>query len=102
MDGTNFLVPQHRRKFYSYKFRTSAIQYEIALSILSREICLISSPWNTGGWNILKIFRASLTTQLDPFEQVEAGDGYIGEAPLKVKKEMMKRVQSHQETINKQ
>ena len=82
------------------------------MSILSGEICWISGPWNSRGWNDLVIFCASLASQLDPFERVEADDGYIGEAPLKVKcpacititenkKAMMKRVQSCQETINK-
>ncbi len=50
---------------------------------------------------------------MDPFERVEADDGYLGEAPLQVKcpacitvpvekQQMMKRVRSRQETINKQ
>ena len=54
----------------------------------------------------------SLVTFLEPFERVEADDGYVGEAPLKVRcprcvtvpeerKGMMARVRNHQETINK-
>ena len=57
-------------------------------------------------------FSHALVTFLDRFERVEADDGYIGEAPLKVRcprcvtvleerKEMMLRVWSCQETINK-
>ena len=31
------------------------------------------------------IFREALATWLEPGEQVEADDGYVGEAPLRVK-----------------
>ena len=65
-----------------------------------------------GGWNDLEIFQASFASQLDPFEPVEADNGYIGEAALKVKcpacitipgnkKTMMNRVQARQKTIDK-
>ena len=63
-------------------------------------------------YNDLDIFWASLATHLDQFERVEANDGYVGEAPLRVKcpacvttqqekHNMMKRVWVQQETINR-
>ena len=65
-----------------------------------------------GVYNDLDIFWASLAKFLEPFEWVEADDGYLGEAPLRVKcaasitipeerKKMMSWVRSHQETVNK-
>jgi len=58
------------------------------------------------------IFCESLATWLEPGEQVEADDGYLGEALLRVKfpksltepaenQAMAKRVISRQETVNK-
>ena len=72
----------------------------------------ISGPWNFGGWKDLEIFSVSLASQLDQFERIEADDGYIGKASLKVKcptcimipenkKAMMNRVRSRQETNKK-
>ena len=112
VDGTDFLAPNYGKKWYSHKFKHSGLRYEVALSIKTGWICWISGPWNPGQWNDLEIFRMSLVTFLDSFERVEADDGYIGEAPLKVRcprcvtvpeerKEMMSRVRNCQETINK-
>ncbi len=72
----------------------------------------MSGPHQPGILNHLEIFCNSLLTYLDPFECVEADDGYIGEAPLRVccpgcvtcpceKKKMMAFVRSRQETVNK-
>ena len=112
VDGTDFLSPEYGKAFYSHKFRHSGLRYEVVLSIKSGWICWISGPWNPGKWNDLEIFRMSLMSFLEPYERVEADDGYLGEAPLKVRcpkcvsvpeerKEMMKKVRSRQETINK-
>ncbi len=65
-----------------------------------------------GEWNGLEIFRSSLMTWLDPFERVEADDGYDGEAPIRVKcpnsiaapaerQKMMGNVRRRQEIVNK-
>ena len=111
MDGTDFQIPEHGRQFFSFKFRKSALRYEVGLSILGGEICWISGPYLPGVYNDLDIFRTSLSSHLDEFERVEADDGYIGEAPLRVKcpgcvtiseeqQKIMKRVRARQETIN--
>jgi hypothetical protein len=112
VDGTDFLSPEYGKKFFSHKFRHSGLRYEVALSIKTGWICWISGPWNPGEWNDIEIFRMSLMTFLEPYERVEADDGYLGEAPLKVRcpkcvtvpaerKEMMSMVRHRQETINK-
>ncbi len=112
VDGTDFQIPERGREWYSFKFKKSGVRYEVALSILGGEICWISGPHQPVVYNDLEIFRSSLASHLDPFERVEADDGYLGEAPLRVKcpacitvpaekQQMMKRVRSRQETINK-
>jgi hypothetical protein len=112
VDGTDFACAEYGKSFYSHKFKRSGLRYEVALSILGGEICWISGPHIPGRLNDLTIFRNALMMQLEEFERVEADDGYIGEAPLKVKcpgcctvpeerKQMMNRVRSRQETINK-
>ena len=82
MDGTDFQIPEHGRQFFPFKFRKSALRYEVGLSILGQEICWISEPYQPGVNNDLQIFRTSLASHLDEFERVEADDGYIGKAPL--------------------
>ncbi len=81
----DFQIPERGREWYSFKFKKSGVRYEVALSILGGEICWISGPHQPGVYNDLDIFRSSLASHLDPFEQVEADDGYLGEAPLQVK-----------------
>ena len=84
----------------------------MALSILGGDICWICGPWPPGLYNDLDVFREALATYLEPGERVEADDGYIGEAPLRVKcpksitepeekEKMAQRVRAHHETVNK-
>ena len=112
VDGVDVRIPERGRDWYSHKFKKSAVRYEIAVSILGGDIVWLSGPHQPGLYNDLDIFRLSLATFLEPFERVEADDGYAGEAPLKVKcpscitvpekkKKMMSRVRSRQETVNK-
>ena len=112
VDGTDERIPERGRDWYSHKFKKSGLRYEVAVSIKSGDICWISGPHQPGLWNDVEIFRSSLVTFLDPGERVEADDGYIGEAPLRVKcpmcvtcpqerKNMMKLVRNRQETCNK-
>ena len=85
VDGTDVRIPERGRDWYSHKFKKSGLRYEVAVSIKSGDICWISGPHQPGLWNDVEIFRSSLVTFLDPGEHVEADDGYIGEAPLRVK-----------------
>lgn len=112
VDGTDFQRSQTNRDWYSHKFKRSGLRYEVALSILGGDICWICGPWKPGVYNDVMIFREALATWLEPGERVEADDGYVGEAPLRVKcpksmtepaekEAMAKRVRSRHETVNK-
>ncbi|GAX24473.1 hypothetical protein FisN_2Hu038 [Fistulifera solaris] len=112
VDGTDFLIPEHGRAFYSHKFKKSAFRYEVALCILTGDIVWVNGPYEAGLWPDINIFRNSLRSHLEPGERVEADDGYIGDHPLFVKcpagfanppytEYMQQRVRNRQETINK-
>ena len=76
---------EYGKSFYSHKFKRSGLRYEVALSILDGKICWISRPHIPGRLNDLTIFRNLLMMQLEEFKHIEADDGYIGRAPMKVK-----------------
>lgn len=113
VDCTDLRIPQHGRKFASHKFKgKSALRYELALDIISGDLVWVNGPFPAGAWPDIEIFRDCLSQWLDLGERIEADDGYIGDAPDKVKcpksitnpeenEVMQKRVRSRQETINK-
>ena len=113
VDGTDFRIQSgYGRSFFSQKFRGSGLRYEVALCILTGHIVWINGPYEPGIWNDITIFRNSLISFLGPNERVEADDGYVGEAPQKVKcpcsftnpeetLDMQKRVRARHETVNK-
>jgi len=99
--------------WYSQKFRGPGLRYEVAVSLKRGEIVWVNGPYECGVWPDIKIFRDSLITFLDPFERVEADDGYIGEQPRKCKTpggfasrsdnaagELRNRIRSRHETAN--
>ena len=111
VDGTDFRIPQHGRKFYSHKFKKSGLRYEVALCIMTGDIVWINGPYEPGIWPDIKIFRDSLMSHLGRNERVEADDGYLGEHPQHVKcpagfgnrkenEKMQQRVRNRQESIN--
>jgi hypothetical protein len=90
----------------------SALRYEVALDILRGVIACIHGPFPAGRWPDIENFRDALVHHLGKNERVEADDGYIGEAPGKVKcpasfvnpiehEGMRSRVRNRQETVNK-
>ena len=113
VDGTDFRVQsEYGRAFFSHKFKGSALRYEVGVCILTGFIVWINGPYEAGNWNDIMIFRDSLISFLGPSERVEADDGYVGEAPQKVKcpasftnpeetLQMQKRVRARHETVNK-
>lgn len=111
VDGTDFRIAEHGRKFYSHKFKKSGLRYEVCICILTGDIVWINGPYQCGTWPDISIFRDSLKSFLAPNERVEADDGYIGEAPENVKcpksftnpaetEYMQQRVRNRQETVN--
>lgn len=113
VDGTDFRIPNHGPQFASHKYKgKSALRYEVALDILKGELAWHHGPFPAGAWPDISIFRHALKYHIDENERVEADDGYIGEAPEKVKcpasfvnpaenEEMQQRVRNRQETVNK-
>ena len=105
-------VPEKGPDWFSHKYKKSGVRYEVAVGIKTGDICWFSGPYMCGLWPDIEIFRASLITFLDPYERVEADNGYVGEAPLRVicpkcvtcpkeRKAMMNVVTNRQETVNK-
>ena len=112
VDCTDFRIAEQGKRFYSFKFKKSGLQYEICLCILTGDIVWINGPYECGTWNDIKIFRNALMTELVPNERVEADDGYVGEHPQHIKcpagfgnleetEFMQQRVCNRQESINK-
>jgi hypothetical protein len=112
VDGTDFMIPEHGPKFYSFKFRRSGLRYEVGLCILTGDIVWINGPYEPGLWNDLEIFQDCLMHWMEQNERVEADDGYLGAHPEFVKcphgignnpatLRMQARVRFRQETINK-
>ena len=99
------------RDYYSHKFNSAAVRYELALCIQTGEIVWFSGPYAAGKWVDIEIFRHGLMYQLDYDEKVEADDGYRGE-PDFVKCPalfingfeniaLQQRVRSRHETVNR-
>lgn len=99
------------KRYYSHKFKGPALRYEVAIAIRSSNIVWIAGPYLPGECNDLQIFRKGLIKKLGKSERVEADDGYIGEAPKKVKcpgsyvsrndqKKMRGRLRMRHESIN--
>lgn len=82
IDGTDFKVQEpnpRNKKWMSYKFRGSALRYEVGISIYSGDICWVNGP-HRGAKHDISIFREALKGLLDEGEMVEADQGYIGES----------------------
>ena len=85
VDRTDYEVAELGKTFYSHKFQHSSLRYEVALSILTGDMCWVSGPYEAGSWTDIRIFRDSLMSHLEKGERMEADDGYIGDHPQWVK-----------------
>ena len=113
VDGIDIKIPERGPSFSSHKFaKKSGFRYEVATCILSGDICWISGPYPAGSWPDINIFRNGLKTYLEPYERVEADDGYLADAPTHVRcpkdvttkperKKMMAIVRMRHETMNR-
>ena len=81
------------------------------MDILAGNIVWVNGPFAAGKYTDIEIFRLGLAHWLEEFERVEADDGYIGEAPQKVKcpgcmsnpdenQEMQNSVRARHESLN--
>jgi len=90
VDCTDCLFKTHKmangqpdKRFCSCKFKKSALRCEVAVCILTSRIVWVSGPHPPGMWNDIEIFRKGLINMLEDGEQIEADNGYLGEAPRK-------------------
>ena len=111
VDCTDCRIREQGPTFYSYKFKKSALRYEVAICIKTGDIVWVNGGYAPGEYNDLDIFRDSLMHMLDQYERVEADDGYVGEHPQKIKcpkgfcnpeetEFMQQRVRNRQESVN--
>jgi hypothetical protein len=115
MDGTDFRIPQKGAAtkgspFGSHKYAgKSALCYELGIDILMGNLVRIQGPYPTRAWPDIKVFTSCLAHFLEPYERVEADDGYRGHADkVKCPKndvnpvenlKMQGRVRAHHETL---
>ena len=88
VDGTDCKIPlqiTNPKAFYSHKFKGSGLRYEVGVCIMTGHIVWVMGPFPCGDWPDINIFRYALKHRLDPFERVEADDGYVGEDPANIK-----------------
>jgi hypothetical protein len=84
VDETDFCVPQKGmatkgNAFAPHKYvGKSALCYELGVSILGGELVWIQGPYPAGKYTDIKMFNKVLHHFLDPGEQVEADEGYVG------------------------
>lgn len=86
IDGTDVPVEEQggfSSKFFSHKFRSAGLKYEVGVCIQSGRIVWVNGPFRCG-MNDLQVSRQALTGSLDEGEMVEADRGYQGE-PMKIK-----------------
>ena len=112
-DGVDYRIAiSYLKEFHSFKFKKSALRYEVALCIKTGWICHWYGPFEPGMYNDEMIFKMGLALCLEDGERVETDRGYRGSAPSKVKcpghlctdpeqEKMTAHVRSRQETINK-
>lgn len=83
MDGTDFKIRQPTKfwkGWYSHKFNSAGLRYEVGIAIQSGDIVWVSGPFPPGKFPDLKIFRLGLKSILEAAgERAEADDGYKGE-----------------------
>jgi hypothetical protein len=71
--------------FFSFKFKSSGLRYELGLNICTGDLCWLCGPFPPGDWIDVEIFRSTLKLRLGKNERVETDDGYIGEDPCVTK-----------------
>jgi len=88
VDGTDFKIKKVMRKdnpkcydvrFYSHKFKSAGLRYEVATCINTGEIVWFNGPFPAGRFPDIKIFRLSLKKRLLNGELVWADLGYRGD-----------------------
>jgi hypothetical protein len=90
VNGTDFHVTQKgtvtkENAFASHKYvGKSTLRYELGMSILGGDLVWIQGPYPMGKFTNIKVFNNVLHHFLDPGDQIEANEGYVGH-PTKIK-----------------
>lgn len=82
VDGTDCPINQPQpfnSRWYSHKFKSSGLRYEVAVCIQTGWIVWVNGPYPCGRWPDIKIFRHKLIHKLENHEKVEADLGYRGQ-----------------------
>ncbi len=86
IDGTDHRIEQKRsatkgKAFASHKYAmNSALQYKLGVDILANNLVWVCGPYPRGKNNAVRIFNSILSQSLEPGDQVEAGNMYVGHA----------------------
>lgn len=113
VDGTDFRIQEpslFSPGWYSHKFKSAGVRYEVAVSINGGDIVHVNGPFPCGHNPDIIIFRSKLINMLGPNEMVEADRGYRGE-PTKVRipvdyktplqEQLKNTARGRQETVNR-
>ena len=85
VDGVDFKIQNptpFNRGWYSHKFKSAGLRYEVALCIATGNIVWTNGPFPCGNWPDIKIYRGWLKNLLAPNERVEADAGYRGDETI--------------------
>lgn len=111
IDGTDFKIWEpapFSKLWYSHKFRSAGLRYEVGICIQTGDIVWVNGPFKCGRWNDLCIFRNDLKQLLLPNELVEADNGYRGDRKVRTAKmakcykeyRKKKEARARHETVN--
>lgn len=100
--------PQNRR-WYSHKFKSAGVRYEVGVCIQTGDICWINGPFMCGRWPDINIFRVALKRRLHARELVVADRGYRGDSKCRTPYHIVSRTDqramnkalARHETVNK-
>ena len=79
MDGTDFRIQEPSPfdpKWYSHKFKTSGLRYEVGICLTTGNIVWVNGPYACGEWPDLRITRDLLIHYLEHREMIVADKGY--------------------------
>ena len=113
VDGTDFRIQEpipFDPRWFSHKFKSAALRYEVGICIQTGEIVWINGPFACGSWPDLRIARTDLIYMTDPEEKILADGGYADgdeffEVPHKGEvsedQRMKARARARHETVNR-
>ena len=95
------------KHWYSHKFKSAGVRYEVAISIDRGRIVWVNGPYRCGQNPDLNIFRDRLKLILEPGENVVADSGYRDERCVQAKdippqwRPLHSRIRARHECINR-